>query len=201
MLTSSFSLLSNATDKPRFLKERIMESFIFPTLDHASPTYFVIRTLRWLAFTINMLIEVFIQVIFKQRTYFIFKRFICQYVDNWTRDVHPDGTLTREFLCFFKSSFTVSVCCARWTSAMRIFPSEFCPIGFVRICPFGRNPFPHNLLITPSLFLIHDLHSSGITLYFFNTYSKTFASKNNSLSYSVNPISKYCQLDSRFSLV
>ena len=46
MLTSSFSLPSNATDKPHFLKERIMESFIFPTLDHASPTHFVIRTLR-----------------------------------------------------------------------------------------------------------------------------------------------------------
>ena len=35
MLTSSLSLPSNATDKPHFLKERIIESFIFLNLDRA----------------------------------------------------------------------------------------------------------------------------------------------------------------------
>ena len=77
--------------------------------------------------------------------------------------------------------------------------SEFSHI-FKRICPFGSNPLLHNLLITPSPFVIHDLDLSVVTLFFFSTYSKTFASKNNSWSYSVNPISKYCHLDSRLSL-
>ena len=61
---------------------------------------------------------------------------------------------------------------------------------FKRTCPFGRNPFLHNLLIILSLFFIHNLYLSVITLFFFSTYSETFASKNSSWSFSINPISK-----------
>ena len=62
----------------------------------------------------------------------------------------------------------------------------------------------HSFIIFRSyqaFFLIYELYSSVITLFFFITYLKTFASKTNSWSYSVNPISIYCQLDSGLSLV
>ena len=114
------------------------------------------------------------------------------YLSIWTQDVHSGGTLTRAVLCFFKSSFTLSVYCAWWTSAIGIFPIRVLANWvFKRICAFGRSPFLHNLLITPTFFLIHDSGSSVITLFFFSTYSKTFASKSTSSSYSVNPVSKY----------
>ena len=129
-LNVDFIVLS-ANVKPHFLKERIMESFIFPTLDHASRNHFVIRTFHWFAFILPS-------------TYW--SRFLSKWSSNsertsslngllintsrtWARDVHPGG---REVLFFFKSSFTLSVCCARWTSAIRIFPSEFWPIGFIK---------------------------------------------------------------------
>ena len=153
MLISSFSLPSNATDKPHFLKERIMESFIFPTLDHASPTHFVIRTLRWLAFILPS-------------TYW--SRFLSKWSSNkestsslnglfintsttWTRDVHPSGTRYSFFAHDEHQNFPIRVL-ANWI--------------FKRISPFGRNPFLHKLFITPSLFLIHDFNSSVITLLF-----------------------------------
>ena len=145
---------------------------IFLTLDHAPPTHVVIKTLCWVAFILPS-------------TYW--SRFLSKWSSNTertsslngllintsttcTRDVHPGDTLTRDVMCFFKSSFTLLVCCTRWTSGIRIFRI------FKRIYPFGRNPFLHNLLITPSLFLIHGLVSSVITLFFLSTYSKTFAS-------------------------
>ena len=125
---------------------------IFLTLDHAPPTHVVIKTLCWVAFILPS-------------TYW--SRFLSKWSSNTertsslngllintsttcTRDVHHGDTLTRDVLCFFESSFTLLVCCTRWTSGIRIFWI------FKRIYPCGRNPFLHNLLITPSLFLIHE---------------------------------------------
>ena len=187
-----------------YLAQRLMESFIFPILDHASPTQVIIRTLRWLSFTLpSTYCSRFLSKWSsdKERTSSLNGLFI-NTSTTWTWDVHLGGTLTSKILCFFKNSFTLWICCTQWTSGIGMFSSEFWSIGFLKgfTCS-DRNPFLHNLLITPSIFLMHDLHSSVITLFFFSTYSKTFALKNNSWSYCVNPIRKYCQLDSRFSLV
>ena len=177
-----------------------MESFIFPTLDHASPTHFVKRTLHWLPLILPSTYWSRFYPSDLQTKNVLNLQTI--YLSIWTQDVHSGGILTRAVLCFFKSSFTLSVYCAWWTSAIGIFTIRvFANWVFKRICGFGRNPFLHNLLITPTLFLIHDPGSSVITLFFFSTYSKTFASKSTSSSYSVNPVSKYFSLDSHLSLV
>ena len=117
-----------------FLKERIMESFIFPTLDHASPTHFVIRTLRWLALILpptywSKILPTWSSN--KERTSSLNGLFI-NTSTTWTQYVHPAGTLTRKVLCFFKISSTLSLCCTRWKSAIRIFLSEFWPIRFLK---------------------------------------------------------------------
>ena len=64
----------------------------------------------------------------------------------WTRDVHSGGSLTREMLCFFKSFFVLSVCSAQWTSAIRIFPSEFWSIGFLK--EFAHSVEIHSFIIS-----------------------------------------------------
>ena len=84
MLTLSFSFLSNATDKPDFLKECIMESFIFPNLGHASQTDFAIRTFHWLEYILPSTYwsRFLSNWSSNKRAYFIFKCFIYQYPDN-----------------------------------------------------------------------------------------------------------------------
>ena len=202
MLTSLFSLPSNATDNRHFLKELITESFIFPTLDHTSPTHFVIGTLHWLAFILPSTYWSRFSSKWspnKERTSSLNCLFI-NTLTTWTRDVHLGRTLTRDVLCFFKSYFTLSVCCAQRASAIRIFRSEFSPILFLKWIAYSVEVHCFIIFRSRRAFSWY-MNLIRRSTFFFSTNSKAFASKNNSWSYSVNPISNYCQLNSRLSLV
>ena len=102
------------------------------TLNVDLPTYFVIRTrlplilpsTYWSRFLSKWPSN-------KERTKSL-NGLIINTSTTWTQDVHPVGTLTRGDLCFFKSSFPLSVCCERWTSATRIFLSGFWSTGFLK---------------------------------------------------------------------
>ena len=145
------SLPSSVTDKPHFLQDCIMESFIFPTSDHASPTHFVKRTLHWLPLILPSLTStyLFIQVIFKQRTYFIFKRFIYRYGHKmYILVVH----WLEQFCVSLKALSRYRFIARDEHQQLEFFPSEFWPIGFLKgsvhsvethssIISWSRQPF------------------------------------------------------------
>ena len=123
MLTWAFSDPSRATEKLHLLKFLMIDSFIPLMFFHAWPTHFIIKILHWLADNLPSTYN------FKCLSRWFSKRRRTSYLNGLltttsttcTRNVHPGEILKRDIIFFVRGTFTQSVCCAQWTSAIKIF--------------------------------------------------------------------------------
>ena len=139
--TNAFSLPSILTLMPHFLNEHFTFSRLEQMWSHAFPTYLVKSTLcsdasifppvyKW---------DCHRGVSQTESWPHLWKGLVTDTSNGWTRLVQPGGTFISSVFFLWRSSFTSSVCWARWISATKILPDELAFGVFVNIFPHSRS--------------------------------------------------------------